>query len=232
MDLSAGHWCFVWSTALSILVLLMAVQFLLSNFGGSRQAVVMVALAALLFEISAGTALRAIEIDRSLDETFILNRYKTFVSQVPAKGSQSLFENGVIAGDEGFCDLATIVSGVRPLAGRAAFVSLSIDDRELESREALNAYLGGLSEQDFRSKAKAMGENYGWGHAPDPLRGAMVEAGMMREFARIKSDPQPGIKAFRVRYVALQTTRPDPDYLKRGWSLLEAGPYWRIWSKD
>jgi len=55
---------------------------------------------------------------------------------------------------------------------------------------------------------------------------------MMREFARVKGDPQPEIKLFRVRYVALQTTRLVPDYLKRGWSLIEAGPYWQIWSKD
>jgi hypothetical protein len=77
-----------------------------------------------------------------------------------------------------------------------------------------------------------MSENYGWGQSADPLIAASVEAGMMREFTRINRDPLPGIKAFGVRYVALQTARPAPDYLKRGWTLREAGPYWRIWSKD
>jgi hypothetical protein len=66
-----------------------------------------------------------------------------------------------------------------------------------------------------------MGESYGWGQSADPQIGATVEAGMMREFARMKSDPRPGIKAFGVRYVALQTARPDPDYLKRGWTCLK-----------
>ncbi len=232
MDLNADRWCFVWGTGLSILVLLMAVQLSLSSFRASRRAVVMVASVALLFELSADTALRAIEVDRSLQARFILNGYKAFVSQVPSKVSQLLPENAVIAGDEEFCDLASIVSGVRPLAGYAAFKSLGIDDQEWESREALNAYLEGFSEQDFRSRASAMGEQYGWGRSANPLKGAMVEAGMMREFARMKCDPQPGIKGFGVRYVALHTARPDPDYLKRGWSLLEAGPYWRIWRKD
>jgi hypothetical protein len=68
----------------------------------------------------------------------------------------------------------------RPLAGYAAFLRLGIDDREWESREALNAYLGGFSEQDFRSKASAMAENYGWGQYADPQIGATVKAGMMR----------------------------------------------------
>jgi hypothetical protein len=136
--------------------------------------------------------------------------------------------NAVIAGDEEFCDLASIVSGVRPLAGYAAFLSLGIDDREWESREALNAYLEGLTDQDFQGRARAIGANYSWGQSADPLMGAKVEVEMMREFATVNRDPQPGIKAYGVRYVALPTSRRDPDYLKRGWTLLEAGPYWRI----
>jgi hypothetical protein len=32
--------------------------------------------------------------------------------------------------------------------------------------------------------------------------------------------------------VVLRSNWPDPDYLKRGWSLIEAGPYWRIWKKN
>jgi hypothetical protein len=232
MDLRAGHWRYVWGTSLSILVLLMVVQFSLNRFRASPRALVIFASAALFIEISAGTTLRAIEVDRSLSATFILNGYQKFVSWAPWRVPQLLSVNAVIAGDEEFCDLASTVSEVRPLAGYAAFLSLGIDDREWESREALNAYLGGFSEQDFRSKASAMGKSYGWGQSADPQIGATVEAGMMREFARMKGDPRPGIKAFGVRYVALQTARPDPDYLKRGWTLLEAGPYWRLWRKD
>ena len=107
-----------------------------------------------------------------------------------------------------------------------------MDDREWELREALNAHLEGLTEQDFRSKARDAARDYGWGESADRQRAAMVEAGMMQEFARMETDPHPWIKTFDVSYVAIQATGPDPDYLKHGWSLIEAGPSWRIWRKD
>jgi hypothetical protein len=121
---------YVWGTSLSILVLLMVVQFSLNRFRASPRAVAIFASAALLIETSGGTALRAIEVDRSLNATLILNGYKKFVSQAPSKVPQLLSVNAVIAGDEEFCDLASTVSGVRPFAGYAAFLSLGIDDRE------------------------------------------------------------------------------------------------------
>jgi hypothetical protein len=193
---------------------------------------VTVASAVLLVEVAAGAALRAIEVNRSLNEKFVLNGYKKFLLQGPSKAQQLLPVNSVIAGDEEFCDLASIATGVRPLAGYAAFLSLGVDDQEWESREALNAHIEGLSEREFRSKARDARRPYGWGESADRQRAAMAEAGMMQEFARMEGDPRPWIKAFGVSYVAIQATEPDPDYLKRGWSLIEAGPYWRIWRKN
>jgi hypothetical protein len=231
MDLRAGHWRYVWGSGLSILVLVMAVQLLPDRFRASRWTAVMIASALLLIELAGGTALRVIEVDRSLNEKLVLNGYKKFESQ-GLRVPQLLPVNAVVAGDEEYSALASIVSGVRPLAGYAAFMGLAIGDREWESREALNAHLEGLSEQDFRSKARDGGRSYGWGESADPQSGARVEAGMMHEFAAMKNDPRPGIEMFGVNYVAIQVTRPDPDYLKRGWSLIEAGPYWRIWRKD
>ena len=232
MDLRVGHWRYVWGIGLSTLILIMLVQVSLDRFRASRWALVAAASAVLLIEVAAGTALRTIEVNRSLQQEFFLNGYQRFVLQGSSKMQQLLPVDAVIAGDEEFCDLASIAAGVRPLAGYPAFLSLGVDDREWELREALNAHIEGLSEQDFRSKAHDAATVYGWGESADRQRAAMAEAGMMQEFARLDDDPQPGIKAFGVSYVALPVSGPDPDYLKRGWSLIDAGPYWRIWRKD
>lgn len=231
INLLAGHWRYVWGSGLSILLLVMAVQLSLDRFRASQWTAVMIVSALLAVELPGGTALRVIEADRGINAKLMLNRYKRFESQASLKLLQLLPMNAVVAGDEEYCAMASIVSGVRPLAGYAAFLDLAIGDREWESREALNAHLEGLSEQDFRSKARDAGRSYGWGESADKQAGARVEAGMMGEFAAA-DDPRPGIKKFGVSYVAIPATRPDPDYLKRGWTLIEAGPSWRIWKKD
>jgi len=138
----------------------------------------------------------------------------------------------VVAGDEEFCDLASIVSGTRPLAGYAAFLSLGLSDQEWEAREALNAHLEGLSEQDFRKQAIHLASGYGWGESASPQKSLRVQADMMREFTRMEDAPELETEASGVRYVALQASQPNPAYLKHGWSLVEAGPYWRIWTKS
>jgi hypothetical protein len=230
MDLRAGHWRYVWGTSLSMLVLVMAAQLLPKALRASPWAATVVAASVLLFELTAGTVLRVIEGDRSVNQQLTQSEYMKFELQ-GTKVPRLLPVDAVVAGDEAFCNMASIVSGVRPLAGYAVFMSLDIDDREWASREALNAHLEGLSEQDFRSKARDAGTSYGWGESADKQAGARVEAGMMGEFAAL-DDPRPGIEKFGVSYVAIPAARPDPDYLKRGWSLLEAGPSWRIWKRD
>jgi hypothetical protein len=138
----------------------------------------------------------------------------------------------VVAGDEEFCALASIVSGTIPLAGYAAFLSLGLNDQEWEAREALNGHLEGLSEQAFHKQAIHLARGYGWGESANPQKSLMVEAGMMREFRKMGNPYEVETEASGVRYVALQTGQPDPEYLKHGWTLVEAGPSWRVWTKS
>jgi hypothetical protein len=230
MDLRAGHWRFVWGASLSILALAMVVQFFQQSFRVSRWAIAMVAVSVLLVELTAGIILRAIEGASSVNQQLVLDKYKKLELQ-GRKGRELLPLNAVVAGDEAFCDMASIVSGVRPLAGYAAFLSLEIDNREWAAREALNAHLQGLSEQEFRSKAHEAGTRYGWGESADKQAADRIESTMMREFAAT-SDPRSALNKFDVSYVAIPTARPDPDYLKPGWTLIEAGPSWRIFQKN
>ena len=231
MDLRAGHWRYVWGIGLSMLVLVMVAQLSLERWRASRRNAVMIAAALLLFEVAGGAALRVIEVDRAVNTRLMLNRYGKLESS-SLNLTQVLPVNAVIAGDEDFCALASIVSGARPLAGYAAFLSLDIGDREWESRQALNAHLEGLSFQEFQAQANEAGRLYGWNESADRQKGAMVAAAMMQEFARMDTDLRPEVEALGVAYIAISATRPDPDYLKRGWSMIESGRYWRIWKKD
>jgi hypothetical protein len=114
---------------------------------------VMMASAFALFELVTGTVLRVAEVDRAINARLLLDTYQKIEAQGLLKSPPLLAPNKVIAGDDSFCALASIVSGVRPLAGYAVFMSQSIDDNEWEIREALNARLEGLSLQSFQIQA-------------------------------------------------------------------------------
>jgi hypothetical protein len=109
--------------------------------------------AIVLAEVSTGAALRTIEVERGINAQFVADGYQRFVSQPSLKASGMLPVGAIIGGDEKFCGLVSIVRGTRPLAGYAAFLSPGLSDQEWEAREALNAHLEGVSEQDFRKQA-------------------------------------------------------------------------------
>jgi hypothetical protein len=232
LDLRAGHWRSIWGTGLSILVFVMAAQLLRDSVRVSRSFITIAVSTVLLIEVATGATLRAIDVSRGINARVVSDGYRTFVSQSSLKAPGLLPVSAVIGGNEEFCDLASIVRGTRPLAGYAAFLSLGLNDHEWETREALNAHLEGLSEQDFRKEARNYARSYGWGESADPQESLMVEAGMMREFMRMEYAPEFETEASGVRYVALQAEQPIPAYLKHGWSLVEAGQYWRIWTRS
>jgi hypothetical protein len=76
-----------------------------------------------------------------------------------------------------------------------------------------------------------LGLRYAWGES-DPRNSQRVEQDLIRAYAQLDSPPDSLIDKFHVAYVALPTNRPVPDYLKRGWNLLVAGPFWRVWVKE
>ncbi len=232
LDLRPGHWRIIWGTGLSILVLVMVAQVIHNNLAVSRSAMTIVIAAIMLAEVSTGAVLRIIEVERGINARVVADGYRAFVAQ-PRLDAPGLFPAGaVVAGDEEFCDLASIVSGARPLAGYAAFLSPALSDQEWEAREALNAHLEGLSEPDFRKQAIHLARGYGWGESANPQKSLSAEVGMMREFRKMEDPSALEAAASGVRYVALQAGQPDPEYLKHGWSLVDAGPYWRVWTRS
>jgi hypothetical protein len=231
LDLRAGHWRGIWGTSLSMLVFVMAAELLHGTVRVSRSSMTIAISGLLLIEVITGATLRTVEVSRSINGKVVFDGYRTFVSQPLPAASGWLPVGAIVGGDEEFCDLSSIVRGTRPLAGYAAFLSLSLNDHQWETREALNAHLEGLSEQDFRKRAKSYARSYGWGQSADPQKSRAVEAGMMREFMTMEDAPTLEKEATGVCYVALQAGDSEPAYLGHGWRLVEAEPYWRIWTR-
>jgi hypothetical protein len=184
-----------------------------------------------LLELGIGIALRTIEVTRSLNGNLVLAGYENYIEQNQIIRPPPLAAGAVIAGDEAFSNLAAIFNGTIPFAGYPAFLSLSLSDSAWEFREALNAHLLGLDEVEFRQKAIAAGRRYAWGES-DPRNGQKVEQDMMHAYAELDNPSDLLINKFNIRYIAAPVARPTPDYLKRGWTLLVAGPVWRIWAKE
>jgi len=232
MDLRAGHWRYVWGVGVSILIILMAAQIVRYGLRARPAALATLAAVVMLFEISSGLALRRIEVERGVNSRIELNRYVRFVSQTSANQPRRFPAGAVIAGDSGFCAFESIVSGARPLAGYAAFISAVLNDRDWETRTALNARLEGLNESEFHEKALAAARSYGWGESADRQMADLVENGMMRAYAQTGTDLDAEIRRFDVRFVAIPVARPAPDYLSHGWKPIEPGPQWRIWERE
>ncbi len=232
MDLRAGHWRYVWGVGVSILIILMAAQIVRYGLRSRPTALATLAAVVLLFEASSGLMLRKIEVERGINSRIELNGYMRFVSQTSANQPRPFPAGAVIAGDSGFCAFESIASGARPLAGYAAFISAVLNDRDWETRAALNARLEGLNENEFHEKARAAARSYGWGESADRRMPDLVENGMMRAYARTGTGLDAEIRRFDVRFVAIPVARPAPDYLSRGWKLIEPGPQWRIWERE
>jgi hypothetical protein len=231
LNLAAGHWRFIWGPALGILFLTTLVELMENRWSLAGPAAIVAFACFVLLECAAGIALRRIEITRSINGNRILSGYKDFVEQNRISGPLSLPAGTIIAGDGAYGDLATIFDGTIPFAGYPAFLSLSLGDSAWEFREALNAHLLGLNQSEFRQQATILGQRYAWGES-DPSNSLKVEDDLMRAYGELDNSPDSLISQFHIAYVALRVGQPTPDYLRRGWSLLMAGPFWRVWAKE
>jgi hypothetical protein len=173
--------------------------------------------------------LSAILVTRTGSGTEQLENYAEYRQQRLVPGVKSLAANSVIAGDGRFTSLAAIGENQRELAGVFLNVSKALGDAAWRSRFALNAFLYGTTDRlEFKRMASLELENGLWNAqkiTPELL------APFMTNYDEIAHDPNRFISTFAVRYVALAVDRPRPSYLRDGWRLLQAGPYWQLWER-
>jgi hypothetical protein len=181
------------------------------------------------FYFIGGLYLAAIVVTRTKRGAEQLNDYTKYRSQRLLPGVNSLTSNSVIAGDDDFCELAAIGENQRDLSDEYLNVSMAVDNAEWRSRFALNVFLNGTTDRAvFQKKANDELEGGLW-----TVRKITPElmAPFMNTYDQILRDPNKFISAYAVRYVALPVARRAPDYLRNGWTLIQAGPYWQLWER-
>ncbi|MEO6811811.1 MAG: hypothetical protein ABI353_22105 [Isosphaeraceae bacterium] len=223
------HWNYVWNIGFSYLYVLLIAGALFERPTLPRWAVAGL-MALCLVEAGAGFWFRAEEASRTQQTREILAEYRRYREQRQVPVAPRLVANAGIAGARDFVDLAAVLENQRPLEHYAAMLSPAIDDAEWDRRLALNAALLGLDRPAFAAHARYNCDGWGpWSRDPS-LRAQRLD-GLLRTFDALRADPTDASDAFGVRYVAIETTRPPPAYLRSGWRLLQDGPSWRVWER-
>ncbi|HLX04274.1 MAG TPA: hypothetical protein VKR28_02005, partial [Candidatus Binatus sp.] len=176
-----------------------------------------------------GIYLTAITLTRTDDGAAKIENYARYRSQRLVPGVRPLVPDSVIAGDDRFFELAAIGENQRALSGVFLNASMSVDNATWRSRFSLNAFLSGTTDREEFERAASLELETGLWNAPKITPELL--APFIRTYDEIARDPDRFIRAFAVRYVALPVDRPPPVYLRSGWTMLQLGPYWRVWER-
>jgi hypothetical protein len=223
------HWHYVWGPMLWLLVVLIIVKALLQL----RPAFTRMALAAVVvFIMLSGLFLRTVEATQTVESIALTRMYDCYRSQGEARGAR--FEAGsTVGGDTEFASLAGALDDLAPLDGYWLELSAFVDDRQWQNRIALNAFLLGQDRNSFAHGERELLHASRWGPwaRSESARSDQL-ADRLRDYDVVVSDPVRAMNQFNVHYVALRADLPSPEYLARGWTRVQAGPCWQVWSRD
>ena len=229
LKLDNYHWAYVWGPAFSYLTLLAVAATIEARNGWSPRACTAIgAVAALAY--SAGLWIRAVEATRCPDRVANDQVIAAYRSEVHP-GSTSIFtRNAVAAGDSDFVDFASILDGLRPLAGWTVDNSPSVTDAELDDRVAINDRLLGVDRSSFEARQHSYFENVHLSRAERDRLLPLRVAARLAAYDRVIADLPAALDRFAVRYVGLPAGT-KPPYLRQGWTLIAAGPTWDVWER-
>lgn len=229
------HWLYVWGPSLSLLIILL-VAGTLSGFLAHHRAWMRPAVCGIVvfcsLHLAAGVWLRVVEATQTREPREILETYQKYQAQRLKIATGKLAPNAVIAGEQGFVDLAVILENQRPLDHYAVVLSPAVSNAEWDTRISLNAYLQGLNHEAFEAEQRRVLESNHWGPwARDPEKLAERIKDRLAAYDAVASNPGEALTRFKVRYVALPASQAVPPSLDSGWQCLEQGPHWRVWER-
>ena len=222
------HWFNVFGPCASLLLLLFGAGWLAQRIGRRGEYVLlMLSVPYVLF----GLGLRWIEVTRTQDTKEIAAAFARYQEQRLKPGVPPLKPAVVVAGDESFINLATLMENQRPLFHYAVRLSPSVSDDELMQRIALNGYLRGMSHEQVIEDRRQAFKASPWGpyvRDPKALDDWLARAGAW--YDRIGRDPEGFLTRFEVHYLALP---PDQDPLpsRSRWKLIQQGKSWNLWER-
>jgi hypothetical protein len=171
--------------------------------------------------LAGGIYLTESILTKAVDYGDVTSIYSEYNRQRLAPGVTPLRPDSVIAGEWNFADLAAVAERQRPLRGRFLDNNLLLSDEERRNRFVLDNYLSGIDTHD--SFAMQLKEYVFIPKDQLPV--------YLHTFDEVSRDPDIYVDKLKVRYVALPVSQNPPAYLGRGWSLIQPGPYFRIWER-
>jgi hypothetical protein len=219
------HWDWLWPILATAVLLVAGTRVGGKYIRGRRIMIVMVSAALLVYVLSAvhlASVFAQMNWTTGVPRDFLNYRQQRMRTAVTTLAPGSL-----IAGDEVFCDLMTVVENQRALADPYLASSLALDDAAWEAREALNAVLQGTQAPEFREQARELTQ--GLWSMQKQRDAALVE--LLGLYDRFSRDPSASADSFGVRYVSIAVGPQVPAYLARGWTMLQPGPFWQVWER-
>jgi len=220
------HWIWFWWPVRLIIVLVTVADFFRKRMVLPKGFAWILTVFLILY-VASGAYLREISVSRTPEGVAQLENYRRYAAQMLAQGAIRLAPGSIIAGDDGFCELASIAQNLRPLAGWTLPLSMAVDDATWRSRYDLNAILQGRGREEVR--AETYDELSGYRNYR-VITSDSVEP-FIRRYDQIVRNPSELIDSIGVRYVALPVYLSPPAYLKDGWKLVQSGPFWRVWER-
>jgi hypothetical protein len=227
IELEARHWRMVWGPATGLLVIVVAAD-LISKWISRLPWIKWLAIGTVTAFFLSALYLQRVETLKTDEAKITMEAYRQFQ---PAKADlRSLSVGSVVAGAEQICELAIIASNTRPLYTYVTDLSLWMDNREWETRNALNGYLCGLDRNSFHDYARAFAANRPFGPwSIDDRQKVLLQSQLDQLFDLIERNPQPYLERFKVRYVLLPAEQRAPTYLANGWHRIAVSPGAQVW---
>ena len=232
LQLQNWHWAYLFSSCMTLLVLLLTVAALQHSGSWGRAAGKILVLAVIL-NAAAGIYLRIAEAIWTKETQRFSDAYADYEKQRNDGQHGPLDAGAVTGGTEEFVQFAMIDDHVVPLAAEYPIIwSASVSDSDLDRRVALNAYLGGASRSQFAESQRWELDHLQFGvELRDPAKREPRLQRRLAFFDQVASNPAAAIQAFQVRYVALPADSPRPGALSQDWALIQDGPSWKVWER-
>jgi hypothetical protein len=224
------HWAYLFCPCMILLLILLTIE-IAGRMGSSGRIAGRVLVVAVVLNAGAGFYLRALEAALTKDSQRYSRGYEDYEKQRGISGYQPLAAGAVTAGTDDFVQYAMIVEHVTPLAAAyPVFLSPSVSDVDFDRRLAFNAYLSGISREEFEANQRWDLDHLQYGvELRDTVRRAARLASRLAFFDQIISDPSATADHYGVRYVAIPASSPRPATLGPDWALLQSGPAWEVW---
>jgi hypothetical protein len=233
LQIQNSHWANIFCSCILLLLTVLVID-VVQRTGECGRVAGTILVAAVVLNAAAGLYLRGLEAVRTRDSRHYSLAYEDFEKQQAQRGAPPLMAGATTAGDEDFVEFAIIMEHVTPLAAVYPVIwSPAVSDLDFDRRIALNAYLSGMSRDEFEAKERFDLDHLQNGpEMRDAAKRAARLASRLSFFDQIAADPGAAIERYHVGYVALPAGSPRPSTLGSDWSLLQDGPAWEVWVRS